>query len=51
LPACYREQETLVNAWNPVFDVTPAGLIDAIVTEAGVVLHPSAEGMARLRMS
>ena len=49
LPACYREQETLVNAWNPVFDVTPANLIDAIVTESGVVLNPSAESMARLR--
>ncbi|MEC4750399.1 S-methyl-5-thioribose-1-phosphate isomerase [Methylomicrobium sp. Wu6] len=49
LPACYREQQTLVNAWNPVFDVTPADLISAIVTESGVVLNPSAEGMARLR--
>jgi methylthioribose-1-phosphate isomerase len=27
-------------AWNPVFDVTPAGLIDAIVTERGVVEQP-----------
>ncbi len=27
-------------AWNPVFDVTPAALIDAIVTECGVVLRP-----------
>ncbi|MGJ0514741.1 MAG: S-methyl-5-thioribose-1-phosphate isomerase [Methylomicrobium sp.] len=51
LPACYREQETLVNAWNPVFDVTPAELISAIVTETGVVSNPTAEGMARLRIS
>jgi methylthioribose-1-phosphate isomerase len=51
LPACYREQETLVKAWNPVFDVTPADLISAIVTEIGVVLNPSAEAMARLRIS
>lgn len=51
LPACYREQESLVNAWNPVFDVTPADLISAIVTETGIVLNPSADGMARLRMS
>jgi methylthioribose-1-phosphate isomerase len=29
-----------VEAWNPVFDVTPAGLIDAIVTERGVVMAP-----------
>lgn len=26
--------------WNPAFDVTPAGLIDAIVTEAGVHRPP-----------
>lgn len=35
-------------AWNPVFDVTPAGLVDAIVTERGVVLEPTAEKMAEL---
>jgi methylthioribose-1-phosphate isomerase len=29
-------------AWNPVFDVTPAALIDAIVTERGVVERPTA---------
>ena len=28
-------------AWNPVFDVTPAGLIDAIVTERGVIERPN----------
>jgi methylthioribose-1-phosphate isomerase len=33
-------------AWNPAFDVTPAGLIDAIVTEQGVVTAPDA---AKLR--
>ena len=32
-------------AWNPVFDVTPAELVDAIVTEKGVVLNPTAEKM------
>lgn len=48
LPACYREQETLVSAWNPVFDVTPAELITAIVTETGAVLHPGAENMRQL---
>lgn len=26
-----------IEVWNPAFDVTPAELIDAIVTEAGVV--------------
>jgi methylthioribose-1-phosphate isomerase len=41
LPACYDVPNSLVSAWNPVFDVTPAALIDAIVTENGVVLNPS----------
>ena len=29
-----------VPAWHPVFDVTPASLIDAIVTEKGVTAQP-----------
>ena len=37
-----------VNAFNPVFDVTPAELIDAIVTEQGVVLNPTLEKMKAL---
>jgi methylthioribose-1-phosphate isomerase len=32
-------------AWNPVFDVTPAELIDAIVTEKGVIEHPDSDRM------
>ncbi|HYN79063.1 MAG TPA: S-methyl-5-thioribose-1-phosphate isomerase, partial [Lamprocystis sp. (in: g-proteobacteria)] len=35
-------------ARNPVFDVTPAALVDAIVTERGVVLAPNLEKMRRL---
>jgi len=35
-------------AWNPAFDVTPADLIDAIVTERGVVLAPNHEKMSLL---
>ena len=27
-------------AWNPAFDVTPAELVDAIVTEKGIILKP-----------
>jgi len=45
----YAGQRTVVEgarAWNPVFDVTPAALIDAIVTERGVVEHPDAARMA-----
>lgn len=34
-----------ITAWNPVFDVTPADLIDAIVTERGVVEQPTVEKM------
>ena len=35
-------------AWNPVFDVTPHKLIDAIVTERGVVERPDTERMRAL---
>ncbi len=35
-------------AWNPAFDVTPAELVDAIVTEKGVVLNPTPEKMAAM---
>jgi methylthioribose-1-phosphate isomerase len=37
-----------VEAFNPVFDVTPADLIDAIVTEKGVVERPDAAKMSQL---
>jgi methylthioribose-1-phosphate isomerase len=47
----YAGQRTVIDgasAWNPVFDVTPAELIDAIVTERGVALPPNVERMAEL---
>jgi methylthioribose-1-phosphate isomerase len=34
--------------WNPVFDVTPAGLVDAIVTERGIVLSPDRKKLQNL---
>ncbi|MFD0738039.1 S-methyl-5-thioribose-1-phosphate isomerase [Lysobacter koreensis] len=34
-----------VGAWNPVFDVTPHELIDAIVTERGVIERPDEAAM------
>jgi methylthioribose-1-phosphate isomerase len=37
-----------IKAWNPVFDVTPGELIDAIVTEKGVVQAPTVEKMRAL---
>lgn len=47
----YGGQRTVAEgaqAWNPVFDVTPATLIDALVTERGVLHKPDAEGMRRM---
>ncbi|WOE77924.1 S-methyl-5-thioribose-1-phosphate isomerase [Pseudomonas protegens] len=37
-----------VEVFNPVFDVTPADLIDAIVTEKGIVERPDTAKMAQL---
>ena len=34
-----------IRAWNPVFDVTPGELIDAVVTEKGVIERPTIEKM------
>ncbi|MDX8128431.1 S-methyl-5-thioribose-1-phosphate isomerase [Methylomonas sp. OY6] len=48
LADCYVEDGSLVNAWNPVFDVTPAALISAIVTERGVVIDPGLHGVRSL---
>jgi methylthioribose-1-phosphate isomerase len=44
-------QRTVVegaDAWNPVFDVTPAELIDALVTERGVIERPDSARMRAL---
>ena len=49
LPACYLTDNSIVSAWNPVFDVTPAELIAAIVTERGVVLNPALSGLGGLK--
>ncbi len=48
LPACYTRERSLVSAWNPVFDVTPANLISAIVTERGVIRNPGKHGIRPL---
>lgn len=37
-----------VEVFNPVFDVTPADLIDAIVTEKGIVERPDTAKLAQL---
>lgn len=36
------------DAWNPVFDITPAELIDVIVTERGAIEKPDVAGMHKL---
>ncbi|WP_369601542.1 S-methyl-5-thioribose-1-phosphate isomerase [Hahella sp. SMD15-11] len=40
-----------VDAFNPVFDVTPAELVDAIITEKGVVERPDREKIRTLLSS
>ena len=37
-----------VNVYNPAFDVTPAELITAIITEKGVIENPSSDSVAKL---
>ena len=50
LPDYYQQkQSSVVAAWNPVFDTTPADLIDAIVTEKGTVLNPAGPGLDSLK--
>ncbi len=38
-----------VKAYNPAFDVTPNGLITAIITEKGILKRPSSSVIARAR--
>jgi len=49
LPDCYIDEGSLVDAWNPVFDVTPAELVTVIVTERGAVFNPVATGVSELK--
>ena len=49
LADCYLHEGSLVGAWNPVFDVTPAELITAIVTENGAVIDPGKHGVRSLQ--
>lgn len=39
-----------INAWNPAFDVTPAGLITAIVTDKGIVRPKQGTGRKEFDM-
>ena len=42
------EVESGIDVWNPVFDVTPAELIDVIVTEKGPVEAPNVVSMRKV---
>ena len=46
--AAHRIAAQKATAWNPVFDVTPAELVDAIVTEKAVIKKPNKEKMQLL---
>ncbi len=38
-------------AWNPVFDITPAALVQVLVTEKGILEYPDRKGIAALMSS
>jgi methylthioribose-1-phosphate isomerase len=37
-----------IDVWNPSFDITPASLIDVIVTEKGVIHQPDGTKIAAI---
>ena len=43
-----RVAPATIDVWNPAFDVTPAGLITAFVTDGGVLEPPFGPAIARL---
>ncbi len=50
--ACFAGVRTAppkIKTYSPAFDVVPAGLISAIVTEKGVIAQPSAEKIKKIR--
>ena len=38
----------MIDAWNPAFDITPASLVDVIVTDKGIIHRPDKEKMAAI---
>jgi len=44
--ACIAPEK--VSVWNPAFDVTPAKLITAIITEKGIIRRPTRRKVARM---
>jgi len=37
-----------VNVWNPTFDITPADLVTAMITEKGMVEQPNSDRITKL---
>lgn len=46
-----RTTPTGASAWNPAFDITPAALVDVLVTENGVIEQPDAGKIAAMMSS
>ena len=46
----YTQQKFANNPsiWNPVFDITPADLVDVLVTEKGVIKNPNAKKLRKV---
>jgi methylthioribose-1-phosphate isomerase len=41
-----RVAPAAAQAWNPAFDITPAGLISGFITDAGVLRPPFTDSIA-----
>jgi len=48
MPFGYRIAPRRVKAYNPAFDVTPAGYISAIITEKGILRPPYSKSLKKL---
>ena len=48
LRPCYLTGDRPIDAWNPVFDVTPAALVSVLVTERGVLHRPDRDALRAL---
>lgn len=43
-----RVAATGAKAWNPIFDITPAALVDVLVTEKGAIYKPTIDSIAEV---
>jgi methylthioribose-1-phosphate isomerase len=47
----YQHAAPGADAWNPVFDITPAALVQVLVTEKGTIEHPNRDQIRALMKS